>query len=110
MKKKLAIVATICMTMFSVGCTKYDYTKKYEDTAIVKETYTKLVKSGTVIRTRYYTTLMYKGDAYTISGREYYEYAENKIEDRININVEDKILENEVIQRAVSIDEYCMND
>lgn len=110
MKRKLVTLVAVCMTIFIIGCTKYDYVKKYEDTAIVKETYTKKIRTNGIYKKRYYTILMYKGDTYKISGREYNEWAQDRIEERININVEDKILGNEVVQRAISIDEYRMAD
>ncbi|MFR2314870.1 hypothetical protein [Terrisporobacter sp.] len=108
--KKLIIIGIICMGMFLAGCSNYDNVKMYEDTAIVKETYTKRVRVGTTYRRRYYTMLMYKGDTYKISGKKYNEWAENRIEQRVNINVEDYIKDGEIVKRGVSIDEYRMID
>lgn len=98
------------MGMFLVGCSNYDNVKMYEDTAIIKKTYTKKIRTNGIYKKRYYTMLMYKGDTYKISGKKYNEWAKNRIEQRVNINVDDYIKDGEIVKRGVSIDEYRMID
>lgn len=110
MRKKIISILIVVAAVLQIGCSNYDNVKMYEDTAIVKETCTKRVKVGTTYRRRYYTMLMYKGDTYKISGKKYNEWAENRIEQRVNINVEDYIKDGKIVKRGVSIDEYRMID